>query len=151
MLNISEWQERIRQSCITSYKWILKVIYHHFCHILNIVAVVQSPSHVQLFETPWTEVAQASLCLTISWFVQVHVHCISDAIQPSHPLMLSFPCAFNLSQHQGLFQRVSVHIRWPKYWSFNFSMNPSTEYSGLISLKIDWFDLLAVQGTFRKK
>ena len=103
---------------ITSYKWILQVIYHHFCHILNIVAVVQLPSHVQLFATPWTEVGQASLCLIISWFVQVHVHCISDAIQPSHPLMLSFPCALNLSQHQGLFQRVSCSHQMAKIREF---------------------------------
>ena len=115
MLNISEWQERIRQSCITSYKWILKVIYHHFCHILNIVGVVQSPSHVQLFATPWTEVAQASLCLTISWFVQVHVHCISDAIQPSHPLMLSSLSVLNLSQFWDFSHESSICMRGQKY------------------------------------
>ena len=82
-------------------------------------------------------------------FAQVHVHCISDAIQPFHPLMPSSPSALNLSQHQGLFQWVSVCIRWSKYWSFSFSISPSREYSGLITLKIDWFDLLAVQGTLR--
>ena len=67
------------------------------------------------------------------------------AIQPSHPLSSPSP-AFNLSQHQGLFQSV-LCIRWPKYWSFSFSISPSNEYSGLISFRIDWFDLLAVQGT----
>ena len=80
---------------------------------------------------------------------QTHVHRVSDAIQPSHPL--SFPCppAFNLSQHQGLYQWVSSLelTRWPKYWCFNLSISPSNEYSGLISIRIDWFDLLAVQGT----
>ena len=72
---------------------------------------------------------------------QTHVHRVTDAIQPSHPL--SFPSlqAFSLSQHQGLFQWV---IRWPKYWSFSFSISPSNEYSGLISFRIEWFDLLAV-------
>ena len=74
---------------------------------------------------------------------------ISDAIQPSHPLILSSLSALNLSQHQGLFQWVNVCIRWPKYWSFSFSISPSREYSGLIALKIDWFDLLAVQGTLK--
>ena len=74
-------------------------------------------------------------------FAQTHVHRVSDAIQPSHPLSSSFPPAFNLSQHQGL------HIWWPKYWSFSFSISPSNEYSGLVSFGIDWFDLLAVQGT----
>ena len=74
---------------------------------------------------------------------------VSDAIQPSHPLSSSSPPAFNLSQHQGLFQSVSSLIRWAKYWSFSFSISPSNEYSGLISFRTDWFDLLAVQGTLK--
>ena len=82
-------------------------------------------------------------------FTQVHVHCIGDAIQPSHLLKPSSPSDIDLSQDQGLFQWVVVQIRWRKYWCFTFSISPSSEYSGLISLKIDWFDLLAVQGTFR--
>ena len=82
-------------------------------------------------------------------FAQVHVHCIGDAIQPSHPLTPSSPSVLNLSQHQGLFQWVSYSKRWPKYWNFSFSISPSNEYSGLISFKIDWFDFLAVQGTCR--
>ena len=82
-------------------------------------------------------------------FTQTHVHWVGDAIQPSHPLSSPSPPALNLSQHQGLFQWVIPHIRWPKYWSFSFSISSSSEYSGLISLRIDWFDLLAVQGTLR--
>ena len=84
-------------------------------------------------------------------FAQVRVHCIGDARQPSHPLMPSSPSALNLSQHQGLFQWTIVRIRWSKYWSsvFSFSINPSNEYSGLISLKTDLFGLLTVQGTLR--
>ena len=82
-------------------------------------------------------------------FNQVHVHGISDAIQPSHPLTPSSPPALNLSQHQGLFHASSVHIRWPKYWSFSFIISPSSEYSGFNSLKIDWFYLSAAQGTLR--
>ena len=82
---------------------------------------------------------------------QVHVHCIGDAIQPSHPLTPSFPSALNLSQSFRVFSNEFVlHIRWPKYWSFTFSINPSNEYSGLIALKINWFDLLAVQGDSRE-
>ena len=80
-------------------------------------------------------------------FAQLHVHSVGDAIQPSHPLSPS-PHAFNLSPHQGLFQWVRwvhLHIRWPEYWSFTFSINPFNEYSGLISFRIDKFDLLAVQ------
>ena len=78
---------------------------------------------------------------------QTHVHEVSDAIQPSHPLSSPSPPAFNFSQHQGLFHELVLRIRWPKYWSFSFNISPSNEYSGLISFKIDWFDLLVVQGT----
>ena len=80
---------------------------------------------------------------------QIHVHWVSDSIQPPHPLPLSSPFAFNLSQHQGLFQWVALSIRWPKCWSFSFSISPSNEYSGLISFRINWFELLAVQETFK--
>ena len=79
---------------------------------------------------------------------QTHVHRVGDAIQPSHRLSSPSPPAFNLSQYQGLYNE-SVHIRWPKYWSFSFSISPSNEYSGLISFRTDWFDLLAVQGTLK--
>ena len=80
---------------------------------------------------------------------QTHVYWVRDAIQTSSTLLSpSFP-AFNLSQHQDLFQWVSFHIRWPKYWSFSFSISPSNEYSGLISFRMDWLDLLVVQGTLK--
>ena len=78
---------------------------------------------------------------------QTHVHRVGDVIQPFHPLSSPFPPALNLSQHQGLFQRVGSCIRWPKYWSFSFSISPSNEYSVLISFRMDWLGLLAVQGT----
>ena len=80
---------------------------------------------------------------------QIHVHWVSDAIQPSHPLSSPSPPAFNLFQHQGLFKWVTFCIRWPKYWSFSFSISPSNEHPGLISLRTDWLDLLAVQGTLK--
>ena len=79
---------------------------------------------------------------------QTHVHSVSDAIQPSHPLFSLLPSAFNLSHHQGLFKRV-LCLRWPKYLSFSFSINPSSEYSGLTFFRMDWLDLLAVQGTLK--
>ena len=79
---------------------------------------------------------------------QIHVHWVSVAIQPSCPPLPSSLPAFNLSQHQGLFQLV-LHISWPKYWSFSFSIGPSNEYSALIFFRIDWFDLVAVQGTLK--
>ena len=78
---------------------------------------------------------------------QTHVHWISDAIQPSHPPLFPSPPAFNLSQHQGLFKWVS--IRWPKYWSFSFNICPSNEHPGLISFRMGWLDLLAVQETLK--
>ena len=74
-------------------------------------------------------------------------HRISYAIQPSHPLSSPSPPAFNPSQHQGFSKESVLHIRWSKYWSFSFSISPSNEYLGLISFRIDWLDLLAVQGT----
>ena len=80
---------------------------------------------------------------------QTHVHHVADAIQPSHPLSSPSPPTFRLSQHQGLFQWVILHIRWPKYWSFNFSISASNEYSGLIFFRINWLDLLVVQGTLK--
>ena len=80
---------------------------------------------------------------------QTHVRWVGDALQPSHPLLSPSPPAFNLSQHQGLSSESVLHIRWPKCWNFSFSISPSNEYSGQISLKIDWFDLLAVQGTLK--
>ena len=76
---------------------------------------------------------------------QTHVHGVSDAIQPSH---LCHPLLLLPSQHQGLPQWVGSSIRWPKYWSFIFSISPSSEYSGLISYRIDWLDL-ALQGTLK--
>ena len=79
---------------------------------------------------------------------QIHVHQVGDAIKLSHSL-LSPPPAFNLSQHLGLFQKSVLRIRWLKYWSFSFSVSPSNEYSGLISFRIDWLELLEVQGTLK--
>ena len=68
---------------------------------------------------------------------RTHVHRLSEAIQPSHPLSSPSLPTFNLPQHQGLFQWVVLHIRWPKYWSFSFSISPSNEYSGLTSFRMD--------------
>ena len=83
-------------------------------------------------------------------FAQTCVHWVSDAIQPSHPPSPPSPLALNFSQHQDLSNQSALHIRWPKYWSFSFSISPSRdiEYSGLISFRTDWFDL-AVQGTLK--
>ena len=82
-------------------------------------------------------------------FTQTQVHWVGDAIQPSNFLSPPSPPAFNLSHHQGLSNESVLRIRWPKYLSFSFSISPSNEYSGLISFWMDWFDLLAVQGTLK--
>ena len=94
-------------------------------------------------------------------FTQTHVHWVGDAIQPSHLLSSPSPPAFNLSQHQGLLQpsifpsiRVFsnesvLHIRWLKYWSFSFNISPSNEHPGLISFRMDWLDILTIQGTLK--
>ena len=84
-------------------------------------------------------------------FTQTHVHRVSDTIQPSPPLSSPSPPAPNPSQHQSLLNESTLRMRWPKYWSFSFSIIPSKEIPGLISFKMDWFDLLAVQGTLRKQ
>ena len=80
---------------------------------------------------------------------QTHVYQVSDAFQPSHPLSSPSPPAFNLSQYQGFSSESALCIRWPKYWSFSFNISPSNEHSGLISFRMDWLDLLAVQGTLK--
>ena len=82
-------------------------------------------------------------------FAQTHVHWVSDAVEPSHPLLPPSPPALSLSQHQELFQWLTSSHQWPKFWSFSFSISPSNEYLGPISFRIDWFDLLAVQGTLK--
>ena len=116
------------------------------CFMFNVF--VQSLSHVQLFATPWTAAHQASLSFTIS---QSLLKLMSiELVMPSNHLILCpllLPLIFPSIR---VFSNESVlHIKWPKYWSFSFSISPSNEYSGLISFRIDWFDLLAVQGTLK--
>ena len=82
-------------------------------------------------------------------FTQTLVHRVGDVIQPSHPLSSPSPPAFNHSQGQDLFNESVLRIRWPKYWTFSFSISPSNGYSRLISFRSDWFDLLAAQGTLK--
>ena len=81
-------------------------------------------------------------------FAQIHVHWVSDAIQSAHPLSppLLLPSIFPSIR---IFSNESVLIRWPKYWSFSFIISPSSEYSALISFRMDWLDLLSVQGTLK--
>ena len=82
-------------------------------------------------------------------FTQTHAHQVGDAIQPSHHLLSPSPPAPDPSQHQGLSKQSTLHMRWPKYWSFSFSISPSNKHPGLISFRMDWLDLLAVQVTLK--
>ena len=128
-------------------RWALQDSCSSLYYFLPFVAV-QSPSHAWLFETPWTATLQASLSLTLSQsftkFIFIALVMPSSYLILWHSLLLPsvFPSIRDFSSESA------VCIRWPKYWSFIFSISPS-EYSGFISLKIDWFDLLAVQGTLR--
>ena len=109
--------------------------------------LVQSLSHVPLFATPWTTAHQASLCFTTAWSL---LKLISTELPMPSNISSSCPLLFLPSMFPSIrvFSNESAHcIRWPKYWSFSFSISPSNEYLGLISL--GWFDLLAVQGTLK--
>ena len=116
--------------------------------VFSFVVVFQSLSHVRHFATPWTAARQASLSFTIS---QSLLKLISiESVMPSNHIVLCHPLLLLPSIFPSIrvFSNESVlHIRWPKYWSFTFTISPSSEYSGLISFRIVWFDLLVVQGT----
>ena len=156
-LNVAKWGR--------SPSWLLwatTVLCWSLC--LMLVSFVPVP-------TPWLQFSSvAQLCLTLCNpmdcstpglpvhhqhpdFTWTHVHWVDDAIQPSHPLSFPSPPTFSLSQHQGLFKWISSSyqsfLQWSKYWSFSFSISPSNEYSELISFRMDWLDLLAVQGTLK--
>ena len=111
---------------------------------------VQSLSRVQLFVTPWITARQASLSITNSRsslkLMSIESVTPSSHLIPCYPLLLLplIPPSIRVFSNES-----TLHIRWPKYWSFSFSINPSNEHPGLISFKMDWLDLLAVQGTLK--
>ena len=112
--------------------------------------VVQLLSRLWLFVTPWTATHQASLSFTLSGILlqlmSIELVMLSNHPNFCHPLLL-LPSIFpNIRVFSN---ELALHIRWPKHWSFSFSISPSSEYSGLISFRIVWFDLLAVQGTLK--
>ena len=114
------------------------------------VSLVQSLSYVWLFVIPWTTACQVSLSITNSCSL-LKIMAI-ELVIPSNHIILCCPPLFlpSIFPKIRVFSNESVlHIRWPKYWSFNFSISPSNEYSGLISFRTDWLDLLAVQGTLK--
>ena len=110
----------------------------------------QSLSHVQLFATPWTSAQQASLSFTIFQsllkFMSIELVMLSNHLILCHPLLL-LPSVF--PSIRVFSNELVLHIGWPEYWSFSFGISPSNEYSGLISFRIEWFNLFAVQGTLK--
>ena len=107
-------------------------------------------SHAQLFATPWTAAYQAPLSSTISWSL-LRLLPIESVTPSNHlilcHLLLLLPSI--LRSIRVLSSESALRIRWPKYWSFSFTINSSNEYSGLISFRVDWFDLLAIKGTLK--
>ena len=111
---------------------------------------VQLLSPVQLFATPQTAARQASLSITNAWSLLKFMSIKS--VMPSNHLILCRPLLFLPPippSIRDFSNESTLHVRWPKYWSFSFSISPSNEYSGLISLRMDWLDLLAVEGTLK--
>ena len=114
------------------------------------LVIVQSLSYVRLFATPWTTACQASLSFTISCSLLKLM--FIESVMPSNHLVLCYPLLLlpSISHSIRVFSsELALHIRWPTYWSFSFSISPSNEYSGLISFRMDWLDLLAVQETLK--
>ena len=111
---------------------------------------VQSLSHVRLFETPWIAARQASLSITNSWsslkFTSIESMMPSSHLILCRPLLLLPPIPPSIRVFSN---ESTLHGRWPKYWSFSFNISPSKEHQGLISFRMDWLDLLAVQGTLK--
>ena len=113
-------------------------------------SLVQSLCRGQLFVIPWTAACQASLSITNAWSLLKLMSVMS--VMPFNHLILCHPLLLPPSIFPSIrvfSNELVLHIRWPKYWSFSFSISPSNKYSGLISFRIDWFDLLTVQGTLK--
>ena len=121
-----------------------------FCYLIVQFSLAQSLSCVWLFATPWTAAHQASLSITNSWSL-LKLTSI-ELVMPSNHLILCHPFLLPPSIFPSIkvfSNELVLWIRWPKYWSFCFSISPSNEYSGLISFRMDWFDLLAIQGILK--
>ena len=118
----------------------------------NLQSVHFSSVHLVISDSLWPhglQHARLSCPSLTPGVTQTHVHWVGDVIQPSHLLSTPSPPTFNLSQHQGLFQWISPSHQVARVLSYNFSISPYNEYSGLISFRMDWLDLLAVQGTLK--
>ena len=136
--------------CFLPIKHITYIFRCHWIMIAISFCCCSVASHVRLFATPWSAARQAPLPSTISWslfkFISIESVMPSNHLILCHPLLLLpsvFPSISVFSSESALC------IRWPSYWSFSFSISASSEYSGWISFRIDWFDLLAVEGTLK--
>ena len=132
--------------CIFKHQFNINFL-HEICHQFS---SVQSLSHVRLFVTPWIAARQASLSITNSWN-SLKLTSIESVRPSSHlilcrPLLLLPPIPPSI---RVFFNESTLRMRWPKYWSFSFSISPSKEHPGPISFRMDWLDLLAVQGTLK--
>ena len=140
----------LRMPLSTSFSCMLSPFSVNRIHHQWILSSVQLLSRVQLFATPWTAALQASLSITKSRSLFKLMSL--ESVMPSNHLILRNPLLLLPSIFPSIrvFSNESaLHIRWPKYWSFSFSISPSNEYSGLISFRMDWLDLLPVQGTLK--
>ena len=144
-----ETPQSISQICLSDMVELkCKVVLYSHGHIY--ISSVQSLSHVWLFANPWTVARQASLSNTNSWIL-LRLMSI-ELVMPSNHFILCHHLLLLpsiLPSIRVFSSESALHIRWPKYWSFSFSISPSNEYSGLISLKMNWLDLLAVQGALK--
>ena len=131
--------------CPSADEWIRKLWYIYIMEYS-----VQSLSCVQLFATPWTTARQASLSITNFWslpkLMSIELVMLSNHLILCHPLLL-LPSIF--PNNRVFSNESALLIRWPKYWTFSFSFSPSNEHPGLISFRMDWLDLLVVQGTLK--
>ena len=135
--------------CVTAEKdWEKLISVSLWSHLSNQFSSV-TQSHLTLCDPTDCSIPGFHLHYQLPELAQTHVHQVSDAIQPSHPLSSLSSFAFKLSQHRVFFNESVHHIMWPMFWSLSFRISPSNEYSGLISFRIDWFDLLAVQRTLK--
>ena len=129
------------QNCTCIYRYLQHLLHFQF-------SSVQSLSRVRLCDPMDCSTPGPPVHHQLLEFTQTHVHCVGDAIQPSHPLSSPSPPAPNLSRIRVFSNESALRTRWPKYWSFSFKISSSSEHPGLISFRMDWLDLLAMQGTF---
>ena len=142
-------------SILSLYIFIQSFLFLKYCVFIGKIkwfqfGSVQSLSHVRLFVTPWIAARQASLSITNSWS-SLKLTSIESVMPSSHlilcrPLLLLLPIRPSIRVFSN---ESTLRMRWPKYWSFSFNISPSNEHPGLISFRMDWLDLLAVQGTLK--